>query len=617
MFFMDSDNDLEAPQMENVLAAARVGGTASVRIIMLVDRSDKGDDVDGYTDRSVLNVGNWVGAKLFEVKKGTLTPIEDWGNTNMGDPANLVKFVERATAIAPAKKYGLVFGDHGSSWPGFNHDGSFGGDSMTLAELDGALKSVTDRLGRLELIHYDDCLMACVENAKTVAPYSKYMTASAELVPGDGCDYDAILSGLVAKPSMDGRELGSLIVTSFRDFYEKAKNPGRKEAAPTITMALFDSDRVAALEAAMRDLGQAAADAMKSGDREAFLKAARARAKATEYGRGSGEEEGSGVVDVIDFCRLLQAQFGPGHVGSAAESVIGAVKAAVVVAIHGSALPQSRGVSVYMPLKADDLHGSANAYVHTQFAQATGWDKLIAAYTKTRIADRKQPELAPVQASGNTLVLGSELTFTSKLTAEDLEDASFTIAMAEGGDTIVLGEIPADLDAGGTLKETWDGSWLYIHNGEDALICAIDEFQLVDENKPEGEIVATVPLQIRRGGQGEWIDVTGTFLLDLEGDEGVTGSLVYVFTDGTQRREVALAKGDVLRPVFLVVDKEGKEEWVAPDDKEFELVIADPDAIGVEEQAVPAGDYLIGFRAIDFAGNAADDFVKVTVKEKA
>lgn len=616
MFFMDADNDLEAPQMENILAAARVGGTDSVRIMMLVDRSEKGDDVDGYTERKVLDAGNWTGARLFEVDKGSLKLVEDWGNTNMGDPAALVKFVEKASSIAPAKKYGLVFGDHGSAWPGFNHDGSHGGDSMTLSELDGALKAVTDRLGRLELIHYDDCLMACVENSRTVAPYCRFMTASAELVPGDGCDYDAILKGLVAKPSMDGRELGSLVVTSFRDFYEKTSDPGRKDAAPAITMALFDSDKVSELESALKELGQAANQALQAGDREAFLKAARARSKATEYGRGSADEEGSGTVDVVDFCRLLQAQYGPGPVGSAAEKVIGAAKSAVVVAIHGTALPQSRGVSIYMPLKPDDLQGPGNSYVNTRFAAATSWDKLIAAYTKTKIADKTQPELEAVKASGNTLTLGSELSLTSKLAAEDLDEAYFTIAMPEGDETIILGQLPTDLDAAGALKETWDGRWLYIHNGDEALICPIDEIQLLDESKPDGDVVVTVPLQVRRGGKGEWIEVTGTFLLDLEGEDGVTGSLIYVFTDGDQRRELDLAKGDVIRPVFLVVGKDGTEEYVPGESKEFELTVGDPNEIGVEEQDVPVGDYLLGFRAVDLAGNAADDFVKVTVKEK-
>ena len=37
---------------------------------------------------------------------------------NMGDPATLVSFVTRAMKEFPAKRYALVFGDHGLSWPG-------------------------------------------------------------------------------------------------------------------------------------------------------------------------------------------------------------------------------------------------------------------------------------------------------------------------------------------------------------------------------------------------------------------------------------------------------------------------------------------------------------------
>lgn len=614
MFFMDSDNNLELPQMANIMAAARVGSSEDVRIVALVDRSDKSDEGGGFTDMDVLNVKNWVGGKIFEVEKGSLKEIENLGDINMGDPNLLVSFVDKAVAIAPAQKYCLIFGDHGASWPGFNSDGSHEDDSLSLTELDGALKTITGKLGRLEMIHYDDCLMSCVENATAVAPYTKWLTASAELVPGDGCDYDAFLAGLEESPSMDGKALGTLLVKTFNDFYTKTTDEGRKNAAPTITMALIDCDKVAELNASLADLGSKAASLMKSEGREAFLKTAGARAKSTEYGREGADEPGAGVVDIVDFCRLLQKEYGPGPVGTAAEETIGKLKAAVVTNIHGSALPQSRGMSIYMPTDAGSLSGPGNTYSKTKFAAESGWDKLAAEFNHVRLEDKSDPDLQPVKASANQIKPDGEVTFTSSLKADDLDEAYFTLSMPDGDDRIIMGQIPTSVEESGNLKESWDGKWLYMHNGKEMLICPIEDIQLVDDDKPDADLLAIVPIQVRRGGKGDWIDLTASFLLDFSDEEAVSGDLIYAFEDSKAgMREVELKKGDQIRPVFLVVNKDGDEEYVPAEGKEFELDIEEADGLSVVEDRVPDGDYLMGFRAVDLSGNAAEDFTAVKV----
>lgn len=614
MFFMDSDNNLELPQMANVMAAAKIGSDEDVRVIMLVDRSVESNEDGGFTDMDVLNMKNWVGGKIFEVEKDSLKEIEDLGDVNMGDPSLLVKFVDKASTLAPAQKYCLVFGDHGASWPGFDSDGSHDDDSMTLTELDGALKTITGKLGRLEMIHYDDCLMSCIENATVVSPYARWMTASAELVPGDGCDYESFLRGLEANPSMDGKALGTLMVNSFRDFYNKATDEGRKDAAPEITMALMDCDQIEPLNEALKDLASKTVASINADGREAFLKTAGARSKATEYGRQGGKGEGAGVVDIVDFCRLLQGEFGPGPVGDAAEKTITQVKSAIVTHVNGKALPQSRGMSVYVPLKPDDLTGDGNTYVHTNFAAHTGWDKLAAAFNHVRLEDKTDPVLAEVKATAALLKPGTEVTFTSNLKADDLDEAYFTISMPEGDNRIIMGQIPTPVDEGGNLKEAWDGKWLYMHNGKEMEICPIDEIQLLDEKKPDGELTAIVPVQMRRGGKGEWIDLTLTFLLDLSGEDAVTGDMIYAFEDSTDGwREVELKKGDVVRPVFLEVDKNGEEDYVPSEGEEFELKIEEANGLSVVEDRVPDGDYFMGFRAVDLSGNSAEDFAEVKV----
>jgi len=617
MFFMDCDNDLEKPQMENILALARSGAGDSIRVMMLVDRSSLSETSEGYTDEDVLNLTDWEGAKLFEVQKGRLKELEDWGEINMGDPQNLVKFVEKATTVAPAERYALVFGDHGSSWPGFNGDGSHDGDSISLAEIQVALGKITQELGRLDLIHYDNCLMSCVENLAAIAPYTEWITASAELVPGDGCDYESILNLLKANPDADGRELGEIVVQTFRDFYEKSKSEDRRNAGIAITMALIDADEIQALSQEVKALAVATNGTLSTGGRDAYLRAARARSAATEFGRQSSDQPGAGVLDLVDYCRLLQKEYGAGPIGDAAEKTIGQVKRTVVMEIHGKGLPRSRGVSIYLPQSAESFKKDGAEYPKTSFAQQSGWDKMLSSLFGTQKNDANAPPLQPVRASTAVVKTGGEATFTSNLKADDLDEAYFVIALAEGDDRIVIGQLPTEVKESGEMSETWDGQWLYLENGKEQMICPIDDLALLDEDDPDGEILAIAPLQIRKGNKGEWIDVTATFLLDFSDEDGVTGELVYAFRESQSgSREMSVVKGDVIRPVFLVIDKEGNEEYAPAEGAEFELPVLEA-GLAVLEDRVPDGSYLMGFRVVDFADNVAEESIKVTVGQGA
>lgn len=77
MFYMDSDNNLEAAQMMDLAEMMVVGSSANVNIVVLCDRSAKGDDEDGYTNYPVGNLKNWTTAKMLRVEKGGLREVAD------------------------------------------------------------------------------------------------------------------------------------------------------------------------------------------------------------------------------------------------------------------------------------------------------------------------------------------------------------------------------------------------------------------------------------------------------------------------------------------------------------------------------------------------------------
>ena len=106
MIYLDADNDLEAPQMQDLREMLKVGSTAQVNVVVLADRHPQGDGK--YTNSSVANVPDWTSAKILYVERGRLRELADKGEVNMGNPATLSDFMESAMRDYPAQHFALV-----------------------------------------------------------------------------------------------------------------------------------------------------------------------------------------------------------------------------------------------------------------------------------------------------------------------------------------------------------------------------------------------------------------------------------------------------------------------------------------------------------------------------
>jgi clostripain len=610
MFYMDSDNNLEDAQMQDLEEMMAVGSSSNVNIIVLADRSDKGDDEEGYTSRAVGSVRNWTTAKLMVVERGRLRELGDWGEVNMGDPNNLKKFLETVTAQFPAKRYGLVFGDHGSGWSGIVSDESADGDTLTTKELPLAFRDITAKTGKLELIGFDACLMGNFESAQAIAPFGKTMVASEELEPGDGWHYTPLFNTLVNNPNMDGFALGKTVVDTYRDYYLGPKQ-GNKDK--TVTLGVIDLSKISALETAINNLGMSNQKMMQSGGRNSWLKTARARKSTEEFGRGDSEAENSHYYDVINYAENIKLENANPETVQAADAVINAMKAAVVYKINGAGHPHSNGLSIYFPPNKNILMAeSAFPYQQTPFSLTSKWLPFLANYAGIEVADTQKPQLQNVVTNDPQVAKDDVITVTSAVKGDDIDEATFVLAESHPEGVIVIGAIPTDPDEKGLLKEEWDGSWFTIGDGEKEVICPITNFEELDD--AQDTFLAEVPAQVRLKGTKKWRDVKLYFLLDFN-EEEVVGEFVYAFEfKKNQAREIDIDTGDSVRPVYLAIDNNGESEFIASDDEDDVLNITEDDDITVGRDDVAAGKYLIGFSVVDYAGNSNEEFTEVELK---
>src|SRR6186713_1181239 len=99
MVFMAGDNNLSSAAEDDLAELRRVGSTASVRVMVEVDRA---------------------GTKPSERRRierdGSGETALELGETDSGDPDALLRFVRWAIAEEPAERYALVLWNHGGGW---------------------------------------------------------------------------------------------------------------------------------------------------------------------------------------------------------------------------------------------------------------------------------------------------------------------------------------------------------------------------------------------------------------------------------------------------------------------------------------------------------------------
>lgn len=633
MFYMDLDNNLEASQMDDLKEMLAVGSTKDVNIVLLVDRNEKDRPFQSYSNSSIGNLKNWTTAKLLYVEKGNLRELGDWGEVNMGDPATLKKFLQTSMQQFPARRYGIILTDHGAGWSGIVGDESANYNTLTTKELPAVFKEVGKTF---DLIGFDACLMGNLEVAKSVAPFGRVMVASEELEPADGWNYTPFFSSLTANPKMDAITLGKTIVNTYADFF---KSPEQTRTGKGVTLSVIALDKIEPLEKAVNELAARNQAFIKTGGRAAFLSTAKARSNTEECGNDSKNNERFHYYDLGDYANNIKQEKPDAETIKAADAVIQATQAAVIHKHSGQGHPNSSGLAIYFPPDTKTLKSKTEiSYKETPFSLTGKWLPFLNDYTNIRLTDNEAPKIENLKIDKKTTGANDKInylktafsftnsphpllknykaknvaTVTAKVTGDDIDEVHFVLAETEGDEQLIYGSIPTEPDAKGILHEEWDGTWLKITDGKKELFAPITDSQELDDANDVYWI--EIPAQVQFKDDNEWMDVTLYFLLD-EGADEVSGEFIYAFEFSENGvREIELDEGDLLRPVYLLIDENGDENLVVSKDANDILKIEDIDDLTLRPDDVDAGNYLIGFTVTDFAGNFNEEYEEWTVE---
>jgi len=534
-----SDTDLEPFMMVDVNEMGEVGSNENLNILAMIDRSPD------YGEEPVLDIGDWVGAKVVHVQFGHAEELADLGPTDMGDPATLASFITQGIAAFPAEQYAVIISDHGAAWPGVGPDDSAGSSVLDLAEIQSALATGLADAGveRLDFLGFDACLMATYEVASALAPYADRLVASSEVEPGSGWDYRS-LQLLADDPAATVDDLGVAIVDSFI-----------ADNAPDTTLALLDLTQMPALDEAMAAFTSALIERTDT----VAPDVGRTLAVNPGYGRSPDPTQDSYMTDLGTLAATIGIE--ALDVSDQADEVQRALNDVVVHKGSGDQAPSFSGLSIYFP-PSIELFNQAYAYAAPN---PSGWIDFLEAYYTA--GQGIAPSDVPAFVNDEPDVSGDATGFTVEGTldmasVESLSSATISYGIQyDDGSVSYFGDEPATItdDGSGLVSGFYDLTVLHISDGVDTATAYIslstdDETDGFGLEVPmayyppgwvEGDPYEDVTLSIAVDGEGTIIDET-YFAVDAE--TGATGEL-YAEPEG------------IVVPQVLLVDADGNSSW--------------------------------------------------------
>jgi len=220
MVFGNGKNDLEPFLLKDMNEMEKIGSTDKVNIIVEAGRIDGYDTTDG----------DWKGVRRYrmtkdnDVNKVSSKMLADLGNVDMGAPQSVIDFAKWAKTNYPAKRYMLIFWNHGAGWTkgdmrpitrGISYDEQ-SGNHINTPQMGQIMKA----LGKTDVIGTDACLMQMAEVNYEIKDSVDYIVASEETEPGDGYTYDLFLGPVVANPAMSAMEVGKAAVNGYGNHYD-------------------------------------------------------------------------------------------------------------------------------------------------------------------------------------------------------------------------------------------------------------------------------------------------------------------------------------------------------------------------------------------------------------
>ncbi len=241
-----------------------------------------------------------------QIVNNTIQNLMDLGHKNMAESTTLSDFINWGVSEFPAKKYAIIFWDHGSGIHGFGKDVNFNNDALSPSELfNGFYYGLNGTGVNFELIGFDACLMSSLEVASKLYYFSNYMVASEEIEPEWGWNYTDIIKNLDTNPNQSGHTLGKTIIDSYSNSSRYLSESEKYGTHHEITLSLINMTNIPQLVNHVNSLSKSIKTNIQ--DLNSSISLSKSIDQTEHYGQ-SALGRSTGLIDLYDFTVELGRQ---------------------------------------------------------------------------------------------------------------------------------------------------------------------------------------------------------------------------------------------------------------------------------------------------------------------
>ncbi len=545
LLFSMADCDLEEPMLEDLRQMAAVGTNENINLVVLCDRAA------GGSDEPLLNIRDFTSAKYLLAQAGSFREVRDLGELNMGDPAHLSNFIAWGVSSFPARRYALIFSDHGGAWPAFGSDESAEtGNYLDMKKFKQAMSQGLKRAGlsKFDVIGFDACLMQTLETAATFRPFADYFIASEETEPGHGWDYRS-LRVLRDDPDATPAQLGKAIIDGFE---AEAK---ANESDNEITLSMLDLSKLAPIERLLKNLRLQPGPALKDNGPDI----GRARARANAYGKNPNPAGCVNTIDLGHFAALLETndpKFAP-----ACDEIRKALSEAVLYMKNGPGQRRSTGLAVYFPDEKKyydpEYDQLPEAGVWRDFLQSYyGAGAALPAEEKARLTSADDLAAFEVDEDGTIMIAGE----ISNASLENIVDVTLEFGLVDGEDIFIVGDMTGDVSEDGLAVGAFPLEVLFIDSGGKR------SYGYISYVLDGDDVEISMPFHYYPPGSRDYLEAFALISGSISEPDEDWEQMYYVEEEDGTYGELELEEGGRVVPLLLKLAKSDAEidedEWV-------------------------------------------------------
>lgn len=385
MVYLNGDNDLERYMFEAFNRLELAASNPNIKVFALWDGRSLGDTKEYLVQPD---------SNLSAISSDYVESVNywDWNELDMGDPDTLIDFVNRSRVREPADHYFLAIVDHGGGWSpdlalsqgrgrwafggsGFSWDETNDYHYFSSKDMKAIFRGVAEAGGPIDVVFYDACLMAMLEEVYQIRGGATYVVAS-ENETWTSFPYDTYLT------SIESATLPSNLAGSIVDnYYHSLQGYPR-------TMSAIDLAQIGPVSTTLDSLSTALINSLPT-SKEVISQALRAAQK-LDYDFDFRIEEKEGYVDLASFAAELANRMPGTPVATAANDLLEALGPLIIYERHQSSfawpsgeyldLDGTTGLSIYLPLGKLDYDLSYYLPDQLDLAADTHWDDFIFAF---------------------------------------------------------------------------------------------------------------------------------------------------------------------------------------------------------------------------------------------